>query len=1698
MIRWLSVIGIVLVVLLGSAYAVLRVAFEGEGLADNISDLLNKRMRGRIVIKAIHWEPSALKTAVTGGWVPVELEGVTIWDDCALSANVAADFNDKARTGDPNEDCTPDEQPDPTGKRLPRKRLVTAPRITAEVDIHALMFGNHDFVFRNVWLHPGAEALIEQADEPYPLHAYDQTIVSIVTAFYPRQKPGFRAGIYADSPPPIFDVRDIHIEGLNLTVHMAPLPGDNGRIEYATTARLENVNVDSNRSALKNDSYLYMDASDPLVAKFYVRLGVRAERGVVRARDTGPRSAFRIPDSTARGAVYPPPGRTAEYTIGLTDIVVDRLAQLPTDWSRHDVVANTLELDLHARTLPCATPNGPPVDPAQGATLHFGGQLHDYWDRPYDGSWDLTLEAKNLGPTMKTCIDSRVSGTALDGTITLAGPFVALPAVSLDLKNLDVDVPLRADEPPLPLTLAEVHGKIDLVNEQGYIDQTKALVRGGKEPGEIDLSATFALDPYNANAHVEISKAIDMARFLPPKVVSAAGKFLHGKLSARGDVADGFSLEDFDLKLGPTPTSAAIRVHEGTLYTGDEFKSIEINHVRIEAGRTRAYVDGVIYPDDDQDSEIRIEGTAPDLGVWMDRFGIPGFLGLSAGGGSVIVIKGKLSNPTVNVATELGGVPCLDKVRIVNATVANGVADGKFQSAGLGGTIDGNVRVAIGTQKIEKLNVVGKRLDAAKFCGLAETVKVKGTLDHVEVAMSNTTIDPKRSALDWLSKVDAFATTSKLSVEGDRYTDIGLCLNHTNEKVCRPRGSQYLDHDDVQQCTQAQRGGFCLVATATREAGGRIDATVARIPATKSGKTTTPEQLAGTISVHDLPLSIIESFTGGDVVGGLASLTLHLEGSPKAPQAIGAIDLLRTWVMDEFTGDAQLAVEPAKMGNMPGLSVRGSALAGRVILAATIGTAEPYPVEVKVIARRLELDVLLDLQKRFDLPVLPGPVQGWVTGTITLKTELAPKVAQAPEAWVELSEAEVVYTHETTEGQLVPLRLRVLSPSDRSRETAVSLRVTPTTVELACKDPKAAGGRAPCSMRLGTPAGIVDVGGYATQSAVAITAGGDLDLSLIAPLVDRQFDALQGQARLDASIAGSFENPRYEAALELKNVVGRPFGGDTVLEAPTGLIKLANGSLGFTDVKIQVRDEHRDEAGELHVKGNIALDGFTPVGWGVLVSGKIAGKMLLVAAPEQISQASGLARIDGDLLLSGKEKYPVVSGSITFDSPPACEGSTLENEDGTECRPAGDSERHLSIIPRGVRRELSFTKGSFDIETIVSGQSQEFSLYLNGVEVTIDGEGRVHDIYGDIKLEDGVPTFVKTTLSATAIPFRIPGTLDVVLGATNVRIERVDGTTPPSVRGDISLDGTYRRNFNLTDTFVTAGSTTPPSRPFWETYPALGSADLRLDVAVTQFAVRNNIAELYFTAPLVAITGTPRSPQLDGVIDVSRGSFKIPGTRARFDQTRGNIQFSRNRPANNPTLAITSDSNFRDLSGQEHLISFELTGNLDQLQWDLRTAAGYNKSQTMSLLLLGRGPEALRRSLGDQSIGVDPTRGDPTTNPSQGIGDQIVKDLSGDWLSGVVASSVTKLTGLDVFRVQISTNSIGVHLEKNIFTNIKVIGDTERGTLGTTVNVRAEARIGERTTLEGGYLSKDFTEPAEQDIQDTGGKIRRTWNWFVP
>ena len=108
------------------------------------------------------------------------------------------------------------------------------------------------------------------------------------------------------------------------------------------------------------------------------------------------------------------------------------------------------------------------------------------------------------------------------------------------------------------------------------------------------------------------------------------------------------------------------------------------------------------------------------------------------------------------------------------------------------------------------------------------------------------------------------AKAPKLSVLGDPYSEVALCLNRKDDTACRPRPLS-VGPEDLTACAVAKKsGGSCIVATAKRDGGGVLDATVAKLPATKNGKTVVPGKLGGAISI-DLPLAVLDQFIGGSV-----------------------------------------------------------------------------------------------------------------------------------------------------------------------------------------------------------------------------------------------------------------------------------------------------------------------------------------------------------------------------------------------------------------------------------------------------------------------------------------------------------------------------------------------------------------------------------------------------------------------------------------------------------------------------------------------------------------------------------------------------------------------------------------------------------------------------------------------------------------
>lgn len=1667
--RWLlasAVLGTALVALVLSAA---RVFLHGDDLGEFVATMLNKRMRGRIDVGAIEWPISALPTVIKGGWVPVTARNVTLWDDCMQSSEGRAR---RAATGAQifvaDLPCAPDDRRAPG--LTPRKKLLRTEKITAEIDVHALIFGNHDLVFRNLRVH-GGEVLLEQAAEPYPLHDYDKTTISLISAFQPRMTPGFRAGIFADNAPPIFDLRDVHLEGIGLTYHQRPELRKDGSARYPVTLRVENVAVDAGASP-QNHAFLYANNRDPLLGKLYLSVPITAGPATLRIDEEGPAEAFALgPLSEQQMAA-----RKARYIIPIASIDVQRLAQLPRRWAQGDPIASTLELRLTART-------------EKGGILEVSGELRDYKSSTFSGTWALDVVGRNLGPTLTASIDPAISGDDVTAQLRLRGPFVANPRIEYQLSGLRYDTlrpKLATDPPALRLALANLEGELDLVNDQGRLKETIAEVLGADDRptgGKIRLDATFGLKPYQVNnADITILDAIDLGRFLPPAARQQLGRYIRGHVSGNGDTTSGFALRDIDLAIGPTPTEVRARLHGGRIFTADNFSTLEVARdqpLQARMGETTTAVSGRVLARA-RWLDLRLGNVdSPDLGRWLTRLGVTP-LATSAQDGE-IAISGRMEAPAVDARASLAGVPVVGQLS-VDAHLENQVLDlRRVESATLGGALAGKGRIRVGPRPfVESLTLAGQRLSADKLATATGRAGIaSGTIDNLDVSLHGA-LTRRPDPLDWLDLVDAYVQSDNLTVAGQSFDGIGVCVSHAQptRPLCRRRDASLGDADEV-RCDDARRkGGTCVIAHASHAEGGDLDFLLAKTPGAppRRGAAPSPSDLAGTLDVSALPLRILDGVAGPGALGGTIGTRLAIGGTSAAWTASGVIELLRGWALGSFYGDSRLVVTPVTTGKR-GLRVTGSALGGRLTLDATLGTAPPYPVDVKLSGRRIELDPLLGGTLVAGLPV---PVRAWATGQVHLTTDLVPAPGSraarvGPELWIELSELEAVIDSKTGDA---PAPLRIGAISAAQGKPAVSVYAAPKSqrFELACAT-DAPDQRVPCPVTFATPAGTLTIEGTGSASELALRGGGTLDLSLldlslVSALFGLPLDELSGSLAVQANLVGPLASLQPEINVRPQNLRIRPAGQETVVQVPGGLVRLANGSVAVTGVRLLVDDVHQRERGELSLMGGVSLKGglHAPV-WNITLDGKIPGRLFMLA-PTVFSQASGVVTLDPPLRLLGKGVWPQIRGGMVFDR-----------------------AAPLAIIPRGFPRELAFREGEITLGTTVAADGVNvYSATADGVMAVIDGEGTVRNVQGEVKLRDLRPVSAQVRLDADSIPFLVPGTLDLLLTGSGIGIGYDEPTGTWRADGLVEIvSGKFIRNFDLGDLGEALRPATPPAgsnRPFWEEWPQLGSAALDLAVNVRQLAVANNIANIELKGAL-QVRGSPRDPRIDGNIAVQRGTFRMPGTRAEFTRTRGNVEFKQSRrfPVQNPELNLESESDYRDPSGRDHLITLSLRGTLDRLDLDLRTSTGYNRSQTLALILLGRTPDQVRQSIGDTALGSDPTRIDPTTNPSAGAADQLIKDFAGNWVSLLLGDSLEGITGLDVLRFQFDFGSIGLRGEKKITDNLRAILDVERTVRGATVNVRGELRTPFRVTLQGAYLNKDFDSEAEEDIREFQAKL---------
>ena len=678
---------------------------------------------------------------------------------------------------------------------------------------------------------------------------------------------------------------------------------------------------------------------------------------------------------------------------------------------------------------------------------------------------------------------------------------------------------------------------------------------------------------------------------------------------------------------------------------------------------------------------LAIEGDYPDLSVWLQRFGLPPLATSAGGGGIRSSSTGRSRTRRSTRSTTLAGVPCLDKVRDRRLDVPRRhprrAGSRRRASAARCAAPRGSTCRRRRARDPEARRRRPEPRGGASCAGSRASRRARSTRVADRDRAHADRQDAHARSTGCRSSRRTSARRSSPSARRRTRTS-SMCVNHaSDDKLCRPWAGRldYRRPRRLRGCQEARRVLHRRGRHARRRRQARGDDR--RRAATDRGAPLV--RRAPRRHDRDRRRADGRARSGQARAAACSRRRSTSSGKPSAPQADGQIDLLRSWAYGAFIGDVHPAIAPVvdrQAARHPDHRRRAGRPA-RHLRRRSAPTA-PYPVDIALSGRRVELDQFIDLSKKL------GARRAGAGVGIGHRDRCTPSSAtrrRSPRRGSRSPSSTSILNHRSRDGRLTPLRFSLVSPAQG--RYAMSLHVTNDTVELACRNAAAPNGREPCPAQLDTPAGRVSIEGQASAAGMALSAHGTLALARLAPLLEGQVDSLDGSLQLtgrdrrhvrEADLRGRARRRQGDRAAPARRRLGAAV-------APGGQIKLANGAIGFNGISFNVKDERRDERGALHVAGTIGLDGFTPARWGVLVDGEITGKMLQAIAPNAVSQASGLASIDGALSLSGTGPLPLVRGTISFAPVPDV---TDKNEPQTS---------PIAFIPRGVRRELSFSRG---------------------------------------------------------------------------------------------------------------------------------------------------------------------------------------------------------------------------------------------------------------------------------------------------------------------------------------------------------------------------------------------------------------------
>ncbi len=521
----------------------------------------------------------------------------------------------------------------------------------------------------------------------------------------------------------------------------------------------------------------------------------------------------------------------------------------------------------------------------------------------------------------------------------------------------------------------------------------------------------------------------------------------------------------------------------------------------------------------------------------------------------------------------------------------------------------------------------------------------------------------------------------------------------------------------------------------------------------------------------------------------------------------------------------------------------------------------------------------------------------------------------------------------------------------------------------------------------------VTVNGTVSPNRLNLAVEGKMDVRRMNYLVPGMVLGIDGTGALRLVLGGSLARPVVTGHFSVP-------GANMTLADSQARMEMegfrAQWLPGRIEVAATIRNDRKKPlaiSGEI-LPGSLSLKSFR-------IQGDLPPEFLTHLLGKHVSELTGTGSVN--VVLEGPLAKPSVSGLLRT--------------------------RNMEFRIRGFSQNMVLRNGRFRLENNRI-RVEKFDMGYEDGDLSLSGWLQFKpDIEFDLRIQ------------GNALPFRMPG---VFSAEFNTQLHLTGQPDNSQLTGKIDLiTGKYTQQYDIIQRILTVHRFHERDKPLWHALPWFGDTRLTISLLNTgELEVANNIANLQLDG-LLTLSGTVSDPRLQGQLTVNVGTFKIPFFRGQYDVDEGFINFDM---ASKPVLNILGTTAVKDLIGDEVLVKLQLVGPIDRIQFSLQSIPDMDQGQIVMLLASGRTTEDLRQQWqGSPRAGTG--MGSTGFNPLE-MYDEPIKQVTGDFLSMLVANPIKMVTKLDLFRLELGSDSFQVRMSKTFLRHITMKGEVEVGFLG--------------------------------------------------